>query len=71
METGMSYQFFCNPASLSAALLLLLFAVPVVSEAEPEADLTEKKVIQAIEVRRETQEKEDAWARTKSKLTPS
>ena len=65
----MSYNNFRKPALLSAALLFIVFAVPSVAKTGTEADLTKKKVIHTIEVRRETQKKEDAWAEKKDRLT--
>lgn len=65
----MSYQHFYQRASLTVAFLFLLLVMHGQSWAETGQDQLQKKVARTIEVRQKTQEKEDAWARTKSELT--
>ena len=64
----MNYHRFYKRASFTAAFLLLLFAVQGQSEVGTEADKIQEKVVKTIEVRQETQKKEDAWAGKKAEL---
>jgi len=63
-----SYRDFCRIISFAGGLLFSLFVMQGQSVAETKADQIQGKVVQAIEVRQQTQKKEDVWARKKAKL---
>lgn len=52
--------------TISLFLLLILMVAPV--RGESEAEHIQKSIIQTIEIRRQTQKKEDAWAGRKTEL---
>jgi len=64
----MSYSRFHKTASFTVALLFLLLFMHEQSDAEIKADQLQKKVTQTIEIRQQTQKKEDAWAGKKAEL---
>ena len=64
----MSYQRFRKIISFAGGLLFSLFVMQGHSVAGTKTDQIQGKVIQAIEVRQQTQKKEDVWAGKKAKL---
>ena len=64
----MSYSRFQKTAYFTVAFLFLLLFINEQSGAGTEADQLQKKVTQAIEIRQQTQKKEDAWAGKKGEL---
>ncbi|MEA2083438.1 MAG: DUF3450 domain-containing protein [Thermodesulfobacteriota bacterium] len=65
----MSCKRFHNITFLVLPVLFLVSAMHVQSMAGTETDEIQETVVEAIEVRRETQKKEDAWAGTRAELT--
>ena len=65
----MSDSRFYKTASFMVVFLFLLLVMHGRSGAETEVDQIQNRVVQAIETRQETQEKEDTWAGTKAELT--
>ena len=65
----MSYRQFHNTASFTVVFLFLLLVMHGQSWAGTEADQIQKRVVQAIEIRQQTQKKEDTWAGMKVELT--
>ena len=67
----MSYRRFYKITSFTITIivLFLLLVMHGRSGAETEADQIQNRVVQAIETRQETQDKEDTWAGTKAELT--
>ncbi len=64
----MSYRRFHKTASFTVAFVILLLLFPGISAAQSEADQLQEEVTETIEVRRQTQKKEDAWAGKKAGL---
>lgn len=58
----------CKTGPRSAVVLALLIFLVTLAVAEPGADQLQKEVTQTIEIFRQTQEKEDAWAGKKAEL---
>jgi chromosome segregation ATPase len=67
-EKSMSYSRFHKTASFTVAFLFLLLVMHGQSWAGTEADQIQKRVVQAIEIGRQTQKKEDEWAGKKAEL---
>ena len=65
----MSYHRFYKRASFTVAFLFFLIAMQGQSKAGSDADKIQERVVKTIEVRKETQKKEDAWAGKKAELT--
>jgi len=65
----MIYHRFYKRASFTVAFLFFLIAMQGQSKAGSEADKIQERVVKTIEVRQETQKKEDAWAGKKAELT--
>ncbi|RZB33459.1 MAG: hypothetical protein SRB2_04012 [Desulfobacteraceae bacterium Eth-SRB2] len=65
----MSYHRLYKRVSFTVAFLFFLIAMQGQSKAGSEADKIQEKVVKTIEVRQETQKKEDAWAGKKAELT--
>ena len=65
----MGYHRFYRRASFTVAFLFFLIAMQAQSKAGSEADKIQERVVKTIEVRQETQKKEDAWAGKKAELT--
>ncbi|OEU84402.1 MAG: hypothetical protein BA865_06060 [Desulfobacterales bacterium S5133MH4] len=59
----------CHNIILVLPVLFLISAMYVQPTAGTEADEIQETVVETIEVRQETQKKEDAWAGTKTELT--
>ena len=64
----MSYSRFHKTASFTVAFLFLLLFMNEQSGAGTDADQIQKRVMQAIEIRQQTQKKEDTWAGKKAEL---
>ena len=64
----MIYKRFHKTAYFTVAFLLLPVFMNEQSGAGTEADQVQKKVMETIEIRRQTQKKEDAWAWKKTEL---
>ncbi len=64
----MSYSRFHKTAYFTVVFLFLLLVMHGQSWAGTEADQLQKKVTQAIEIRQQTQKKEDTWAGKKAEL---
>ena len=64
----MRYHRFYKTASFTVAFLFLLLFMNKQSGAETDVDQIQKRVMQAIEIRQQTQKKEDTWAGKKGEL---
>ncbi len=65
----MRYSRFHKTASFTLAFLFLLLVMHGQSRAGTETDKIQEKVVKTIEIRQQTQEKEDTWAGKKVELT--